>query len=283
MQVTAKPVRRRKLQSGRVLRGVLIGVFLIWTLIPVALIVITSFKQPLDIFTQVPRLIFHPTLANYVNAFLQENFLAYFINSVIVATCTTALSMFLGTTAAYSLARLRVPGAGIIALGVLICRMVPSVALVLPIYGLIQTLHLLNTYIAVIIAHTTFSLPFVIWMMYGFFKDMIVELEEAALIDGCSRWGAFWRIVLPLAAPGLAATTVLCMLFSWNEFLFSVVLTNVNTRTLPVTIFGFIGAVSVDWGGSSASATIVMLPMIVLGLLVQKYLTRGLTLGAVKG
>lgn len=283
MQVTAKPVKPQKLHFSRVLRGAIIGVFLVWTLIPVALIVITSFKYPVDIFTRVPRLIFHPTLANYVNAFLQENFLAYFINSVIVATCTTALSMFLGTAAAYSLARLRVPWAGSIALGILICRMVPSIALVLPIYGLIQTLHLLNTYMAVIIAHTTFSLPFVIWMMYGFFKDMIVELEEAALIDGCSRWGAFWRIALPLATPGLAATTVLCVLFSWNEFLFSVVLTNVDTRTLPVTIFGFIGAVSVDWGGSSASATIVMLPMIVLGLLVQKYLTRGLTLGAVKG
>jgi multiple sugar transport system permease protein len=283
MQATAKSFGSRKKLPGRVLRAVIIGVFLLWTLIPVALIVITSFKLPVDIFTRVPRLIFHPTLINYANAFLQENFQAYFINSVIVATGTTVLSMLLGTSAAYSLARLRVLGARAIAFGVLICRMVPSIALVLPIYGLMQTLHLLNTYAAVIIAHTTFSLPFVIWMMLGFFQDMMVELEEAALIDGCSRWGAFWRIALPLATPGLAATTVLCVLFSWNEFLFSVVLTSVDTRTLPVTIFGFIGAVSVDWGGSSASATIVMIPMIVLGLLVQKYLTRGLTLGAVKG
>lgn len=283
MQATAKSFGPRKKLPGRVLRAVIIGVFLLWTLIPVALIVITSFKLPVDIFTRVPRLIFHPTLINYTNAFLQENFLAYFINSVIVATGTTVLSMLLGTCAAYSLARLRVPRARAIAFCILICRMVPSIALVLPIYGLMQTLHLLNTYAAVIIAHTTFSLPFVIWMMLGFFQDMMVELEEAALIDGCSRWGAFWRIALPLATPGLAATTVLCVLFSWNEFLFSVVLTSVDTRTLPVTIFGFIGAVSVDWGGSSASATIVMIPMIVLGLLVQKYLTRGLTLGAVKG
>jgi len=283
MQATAKSFGPRKKLPGRVLRAVIIGVFLLWTLIPVALIVITSFKLPVDIFTRVPRLIFHPTLINYATAFLQENFQAYFINSVIVATGTTVLSMLLGTSAAYSLARLRVPRARAIAFCVLICRMFPSIALVLPIYGLMQTLHLLNTYAAVIIAHTTFSLPFVIWMMLGFFQDMIVELEEAALIDGCSRWGAFWRIALPLATPGLAATTVLCVLFSWNEFLFSVVLTSVDTRTLPVTIFGFIGAVSVDWGGSSASATIVMIPMIVLGLLVQKYLTRGLTLGAVKG
>lgn len=175
MQATAKSFGPRKKLPGRVLRAVIIGVFLLWTLIPVALIVITSFKLPVDIFTRVPRLIFHPTLINYTTAFLQENFLAYFINSVIVATGTTVLSMLLGTCAAYSLARLRVPGARAIAFCILICRMVPSIALVLPIYGLMQTLHLLNSYAAVIIAHTTFSLPFVIWMMLGFFQDMLVD------------------------------------------------------------------------------------------------------------
>lgn len=132
-------------------------------------------------------------------------------------------------------------------------------------------------------AHSTINLPFVIWMMRGFFQELPIELEESAQVDGCSRLGSFLRIAVPLTAPGLAATTILCVLFSWDEFLFSVVLTDVNTRTLPVTISGFIGAVSVDWGGSSAAATIIMVPMIVMGLLVQKHPARGLTLGAVKG
>jgi multiple sugar transport system permease protein len=282
MQAIVKSSKQRRLSVRSVFYRVLLALFLIWTLIPVLLILITSFKLR-DIFTGVPRLIFQPTLDNYTHAFLQMNFLTYFLNSVIVAGSTTLLCMLLGTSAAYSLARLQVPGVGAITLGVLICRMVPSIALVLPIYGLMQTFHLLNTYVALIIAHTSFNLPFAIWMMYSFFQDAIIELEEAGRIDGCSRWGVFWRIAVPLAAPALAATTVLCILFSWNEFLFSVVLTSVDTRTLPVTIFGFIGAESVDWGGSSAAATVVMLPMIVLGLLVQKYLTRGLTMGAVKG
>jgi len=283
MQLSMRVSKSRPFRAGPVARGLIIGAFLVWTLGPVALIVLTSFKNPIDIFTNVPRILFQPTLKNYINAVLQADFLNYFLNSVIVALCTTVLSLLFGTAAAYSLARLRIPGARFIALGILICRMVPSIALVLPIYGLMQSLSLLNTYAAVIIAHTTFSLPFVIWMMQSFFADALVELEEAAQIDGCSRWRVFLRISLPLAAPALAATAVLCILFSWNEFLFSVVLTNVDTRTLPVTIFSFIGAESVDWGGSSAAATVIMLPMIVLGLLVQKYLARGLTLGAIKG
>jgi multiple sugar transport system permease protein len=283
MQLTTPVMKSRTYRAGPVVRALVIGVFVLWTVGPVALIVLTSFKQPIDIFTHIPRIIFQPTLENYINALLRTNFINYFFNSVLVALSTAALSIILGTTAAYSLARLHVPGSRYLAIGILICRMVPSIALVLPIYGLMQSLSLLNTYAAVIIAHTTFSLPFVIWMMHSFFEEVIVELEEAALIDGCSRWMVFLRVALPLAAPALAATAVLCILFSWNEFLFSVVLTNVDTRTLPVTIFSFIGAESVDWGGSSAAATVIMLPMVVLGLLVQKYLVRGLTLGAVKG
>ncbi|GHO90458.1 ABC transporter permease [Reticulibacter mediterranei] len=283
MQASVQTSKSHSFRFEPVVRGLVIGAFLVWTLGPVALIVFTSFKDPIDIFTGAPRIIFQPTLKNYSNAVLHTDFLRYFMNSVIVALCTTAFSLLFGTAAAYSLSRLSIPGARFVSLGILICRMVPSIALVLPIYGLMQNISLLNTYAAAIIAHTTFSLPFVIWMMQSFFADVIVELEEAAQIDGCSRWMVFLHIALPLATPALAATAVLCILFSWNEFLFSVVLTGVNTRTLPVTIFSFVGAESVDWGGSSAAATVIMLPMIVLGLLVQKYLARGLTLGAIKG
>lgn len=282
MQAVLVKQKRRVRPSGMV-RGVVIAIFLLWTLVPVILILLTSFKRAPDIFTQVPRLIFQPTLENYANAFVRGNFAHFFMNSVIVAACTTVVSITIGTLAAYSLARLPVRGAGALTLGILACRMVPPIALVLPLYGLMQAVHLLNTYAAVIIAHSTINLPFVIWMMRGFFQELPIELEESAQVDGCSRLGSFLRIALPLTAPGLAATTILCVLFSWNEFLFSVVLTDVNTRTLPVTISGFIGAVSVDWGGSSAAATIIMVPMIVMGLLVQKHLARGLTLGAVKG
>jgi multiple sugar transport system permease protein len=273
----------RRISIGGAIRIAVIVLFLVWTLVPIALILLTSFKRRADIFTRVPRVIFQPTLVNYANDFVRANFAHYFLNSVIVAAFTTLVSMTIGTMAAYSLARRHIRGAGALTLAILACRMVPPIALVLPLYGLMQSVHLLNTYAAVIIAHSTINLPFVIWMMRGFFQEVPIELEECAQIDGCSSTGTFLRVALPLTAPGLAATTILCVLFSWNEFLFAVVLTDVSTRTLPVTVYGFIGAITVDWGGSSAAATVIMIPMIVMGLAVQKHLTRGLTLGAVKG
>lgn len=257
--------------------------FLVWVLVPILQVALNSFKTENDIFTSTPRASFHPTLSNYHTVFGQLAFLHYLLNSTIVAVGTTVLSLVVGVPGAYALARLPVPGREWWARGILFTRMAPAVALVVPIFVIFDRLQLLGTYWALILADTTFNLPIVIWLMRGFFEDVPVELEEAAVVDGTTRFGAFIRVALPLVTPGLAASAVLCLLFSWNEFLFALVLSNSQTQTVPIGVAGFVGTVSIDWGGSSAAAVIAMIPVFVLGLLAQRFLVRGLTLGAVKG
>ncbi len=277
--------RRAKRRRGRWVYGcyAVIAVFLVWVLVPILQVALNSFKAEKDIFTTTPRLAFHPTLSNYHAVFGQLAFLHYLENSTIVAAGTTILSLVVGVPGAYALARLPLPGREWWARGILFTRMAPAVALVVPIFVIFDRLQLLGTYWALILADTTFNLPIVAWMMRSFFEDLPPELEEAAEVDGTSRFGAFWRVALPLVAPGLAASAVLCLLFSWNEFLFALVLSNSQTQTVPIGVAGFIGSVSIDWGGSSAAAVIAMIPVFILGLLAQRFLVRGLTFGAVKG
>lgn len=163
----------------------------------------------------------------------------------------------------------------------LFARMVPAVALVVPMFVVLQKAGLKNTYLGLILTHTSLALPLVIWMMHSFFQELPRELEEAAIVDGASRWLAFVLVALPL--PGLAVTTVLVIFFSWNEFLFALVLAGPSKQTVPIGVSAFIGSVSVDWGGSSAAAAIAMLPMFLIGLSIQRFLVRGLAMGAVKG
>jgi multiple sugar transport system permease protein len=260
-----------------------LALFLIWVVVPILQVAVNSFKTAKDIFTSTPKLAFDPTLANYHKVFGELSFLHYLGNSTVVAAGSTALSLAVGVPGAYALARLPLPGREWWARGILFTRMAPAVALVVPIFVIFDRLQMLGTYWALMLAHTTFNLPIVVWMMRSFFEELPGDLEEAAQVDGSTRFGAFWRIALPLVSPGLAATTVLCLLFSWNEFLFALVLSNDSTQTVPIGVAGFVGSVSIDWGGSSAAAVVAMVPIFVLGLLAQRFLVRGLTFGAVKG
>jgi multiple sugar transport system permease protein len=262
---------------------VVIAIFLVWVLVPVLTVAVNSFKLPSAIFTSTPQLVFTPTLENYAKVFGELNFAEYLGNSVIVAFGSTALSLLFGVPFAYALARLPVRGREWWARIILFSRMVPAVALVVPMFVLFDQLHLTGTYAALILAHTTFNLPIVIWMMRSFFEELPPELEEAALVDGAGRFGAFWRVAVPLASPGMAATAVLCVIFSWNEFLFALVLSGQNTETVPVGVSSFIGSVSIDWGGSSAAAIVAIIPIFILGFAAQRFLVRGLTFGGVKG
>ena len=277
------PRGRRRPDGYRLLSYVVIGLFLVWVLVPILTVAINSFKVPADIFTRTPRLVFTPTLQHYERVLGDLDFLANVWTSVIVAVASTTLSLLLGLPAAYALARLPVRGregwAGII----LFTRMAPAVALVVPIFVLFQLARLQGSVQAIVLAHTTFTLPLVIWMMRSFFEELPDELEEAAKVDGASTFGAFWRVALPLAMNGVVAVAVLCVLFSWNEFLFALILSGPTTKTVPIGVASFIGTVSVDWGGSSAAAVLAMIPVFLLGWGVQRYLVRGLTLGAVKG
>ncbi|HEX4444121.1 MAG TPA: carbohydrate ABC transporter permease [Galbitalea sp.] len=284
MTSSAVAKRKRRPRDAWVIACyVVIAIFLIWVLVPVVTVAINSFKMPSAIFTSTPQLIFTPTLQNYAKVFGELNFAEYLGNSVVVAVGSTALSLVFGVPFAYALARLPIRGREWWARLILFSRMVPAVALVVPMFVLFDQLHLTGTYASLILAHTSFNLPIVIWLMRSFFEELPPELEEAALVDGAGRFGAFWRVAVPLTTPGMAATAVLCVIFSWNEFLFALVLSNQDTETVPVGVSSFIGSVSIDWGGSSAAAIVAIIPIFILGFAAQRFLVRGLTFGGVKG
>lgn len=262
---------------------VVVALFLVGVLVPILVVAVNSLKTPDAIFQREPSLFFTPTLDNYAKVFGQLDFARNLANSAIVAIGSTGLSLALGVPFAYALARLPVRGREWWARMILFSRMVPAVALVVPMFVIFNQLQLTGSFAALILAHTSFNLPIVIWMMRSFFEDLPIELEEAALVDGVGRWGAFRRVALPLASPGIAATAILCLLFSWNEFLFALVLSGSGTKTVPIGVSSFIGTVSVDWGGSSAAAIVALVPIFILGLAAQRFLVRGLTFGGVKG
>jgi multiple sugar transport system permease protein len=257
--------------------------FTLWTVIPIALVVLNSFKRAKDIFTAAPKLFFTPTLDNYVNAFTKASFGLYYLNSVIVALASTVIVIVIGTFAAYALTSFRLNAANTIANSFFLGKLVPVISMLLPLFVIINAVGLRGTLAGPIIAHVALNLPFVVWLMMGFLRDVPHELQQAAMIDGCTRMQTFWKVLFPLILPGVAAAFVLSMQYSWNELLFSLQLTNLDTYTLPVGIASFVGAISVDWGLSSAAATATMVPLIIVGFFVQKHIAAGTTGGAVKG
>ena len=256
--------------------------FLLWTIGPILLVILTSLKNQKDIFTVPPTFIFRPTLDNYSRALVAGDFARYFVNSAFVALVSSLLSVGLGTFCAYAFVTLRVRFASLIAQLFLLGKLVPAITMLLPLFALLNMIGLLGTFVGPILAHTAINLPFVIWLIMGFIRDLPEDLEAAALVDGCTAMQAFWKIVVPLVLPGLAASMILSAQFSWNELVFALQLTNLDTYTLPVGISKFVGSISVDWGKSSAAATLTMAPMIVIGFFIQKYIAKGTTGGAIK-
>jgi multiple sugar transport system permease protein len=222
---------------------------------------------------------FAVTFKNYAEVFQKNPFVLYIWNSSVVAAGSTALGLAVGLPAAFSIARWRQQG---LALTVLVARIIPGISYLIPWYILFRHLHLVDTYPALILTHLVVSLPLIIWVLIGFFEDVPEELEHAALIDGCSYYSAFWRIALPLVRPGIVAAAILSFIFSWNNFLFSVILAGRHTRTLPIAVFNMISYEEISWGPLAAAATMITLPVIILTLIVQRHIVSGLTFGAVK-
>jgi multiple sugar transport system permease protein len=250
---------------------------------PIVYLVITSFKEPQLTFAIPPVWNFTPTTQNYNEVLSSTDFGKYFMNSVIVALTTTGIALLLGTFAAYGFSRFRFRGSFWLRMSSLIPQMLPPIAIVVPLYVLFSKLDWIDTRQSLVISYLTFTIPLSIWMMIGFFDDVPIELEEAAVIDGCSRFSALMRVSLPLALPGMAATFILAFLYCWNEFLYAVILTGREARTLPVIITSFMTNKAVLWGRIAASGTLVLIPVLIFALLAQRYLVRGLARGAVKG
>jgi multiple sugar transport system permease protein len=275
--------RRRPLRAATVARIAFVGFWLLFLLIPLYWMFITSIKPSND-YLAVPPVWFpdEPTLLHYTAALYAYRGLDGLINSLIIATSATILSAFFGTLMAYSLARFNTGGQHL-SFWVLSQRFLPPIAVVLPIFLIYRVLRLNDTHAGLIIAYTVFTLPVSVWMMFAYFRQMPGSLEEAALVDGCTRWQSFWRVAVPLAVPGIVAAAVFAFIACWTEFFFALILTSRNAFTLPTVFRAFLGFQGALYGEASALAIVSLVPSIALGILVQKHLVRGLTLGAVRG
>jgi multiple sugar transport system permease protein len=275
----ASPGRRRKPWLTRHGRALTVLLLLLVALAPFLWLVQLAFRPAADIFDDA--LLFVPTLDGF-RSLLQGNFARSFGNSLLVSSLSTGFSLLIGVPAAYALTRWNFKGRDRIALWILVTRMAPPIAFTIPFFLAYQALGLQDTVIGLAIVYLTFNLAIVIWLMQTFFEAVPASLEEAAWIDGCGVWQAFWRVSLPLTAPGLAATAVLCFIFSWNDFFYALILTRTNAITAPVAIVNFLQYEGWEWTKIAASGTLVMFPVVVFTILVRKYLVRGLTAGAVK-
>jgi multiple sugar transport system permease protein len=252
-------------------------------LFPYVWILLTSFKQRSDILSTPPVWIHNPSWINYSKMLFERGFDRYLLNSIIIGLSSTSIALSVGTLAAYAFSRFKVPAGNHLFFYILSTRLGPPVAYALPMYFLFSNLGLLNTHIGVAVAHATFNLVLVVWMMKTFFDEIPRDVEEAAKMDGCTSWQLFTRISLPLSAPGLVTVAIFVFIFSWNELLFAMILSAGDTNTLPAMIPSLVLHTGTLWGEVAAAAVVQTIPVIVFTFVAQRHLIRGLSFGAVKG
>lgn len=281
---TVVNIAKRRLHTIRVLKEVgyfaLLIAIIVPFLFPFVWMALSSFKHQTDIIRIPPTWTFTPTLIHYSEVFEQHDFARYMWNSAVIAAGSTLFSLLLGLPAAYSIARFKQDR---IALMILAARIVPGITFLIPWFMIFSKLRIVDTYTSLILSHMLVGMPFIIWVMTPFFAALPRELEEAAIVDGATRQEAFLRILLPMTGPGIITSSILAFMFSWNNFMFAVVLTGARTKTLPIAIFNFMAYSEIDWGGLMAAAVVITLPIIVIALFAQKYIIQGLTAGAIKG
>ena len=274
----------------KVFSVIFLTLYLIWTLLPIFVMFVSSFKDLLEAFN-IPKVgdwagvtvffDFTPTLKHYETLFVDLNFGRYMANSLIAAGGSAVIAVTFGSMAAYSLSRVEFRGKGDLFFWIISTRMAPVVAVMVPLYAIFRSLDLVGTLPGLILAYTTFNLPFAIWILKGFFDNVPYSIEEAQMVDGATRFQAFMSI-LPLVAPGIAAFIVLCILFAWNDFLFAAIIGSGGAKTLPVATRELVQPQNIQWGAIMAAGVVTTLPMMLLGLVIRKYLVTGMTMGAVK-
>jgi multiple sugar transport system permease protein len=258
----------------------LAGLFMLPTAFVFYWMLTLSLKPQVEANASPPSFVrFSVTTAGYREVFTKYPFFLYTWNSLVVAAGSTALGLAVGLPAAYAIARWKLTRLAVI---ILVARIIPGIAYLIPWYIFFRRLRMVDTYGALILTHLIVGLPIIIWVMISFFEDLPADLEDAALIDGCSHLSVFWRVALPLVKPGIVATAILSFVFSWNNFLFSVILAGRSTRTLPIAVFNMISYEEINWGTLAAAATLITLPVLVVALFAQRHIVTGLTFGAVK-
>ena len=269
---------------------VFIAFYMVWTVLPIFIMFMSSFKDLLEAF-QIPAVgdwagvtvffNFTPTTKHYYELFANLGFSTYLFNSLVAAGGSAVVSVVLGSMCAYSLSRIEFRGKSDLFFWIISTRMAPVVAVLVPLYWIFRELNLVGTLPGLILAYTTFNLPFAIWILKGFFDNVPYAIEEAQMVDGATRFQAL-RAILPLVAPGIGAFVVLCILFAWNDYLFAAIIGSGGAKTLPAATRELVQPQNIQWGQIMAAGTVTALPMMFLGLIIRKYLVTGLTMGAVK-
>jgi multiple sugar transport system permease protein len=272
--------RRKRRRAYPIFRFVALTLVVILFIAPLAWMLIASFKTNVDIYDASKTILFTPTLENYANVLSRNNYFVFIFNSFWVAFASTVLSLILGVPAAYAMSRFTMHRSAMV---VLMARIIPGVSLLVPWYFIFANLRLVGGFGVLILSHMFVALPLIVYILISFFDSMPLELEEQAQVDGLTAIGAFRKISLPLSVPGLATAGILSFIFSWNNFMFALVLSGANTKTLPVAIFNFVSYASIDWGSLMSAAVVVTVPIMVIALFTQKYIVSGLTAGATKG
>lgn len=277
-----------KSKAGSMPHGFNAGHFILLLLVVVVCVfpfywmVTTSFKEQASILSPTPQFFFHPTLGNYTTAFQKFDIGASLVNSLIVALSTTAISLILGAPAAYAIARFDFKGKRDLWFWFISNRMISPIVVALPFFLIARQFHLLDTQLVLILIYLTFNVPIVVWICADQFRNIPKELDEAATLEGYNSFSIFWRIALPLAAPGIAVSAIFSFIFSWNELLYALVLTRTNAKTAPVVATSFLSGYELPWGQIMATGTLVALPVIIFSIIVSRQLVRGLTMGAIK-
>jgi len=261
----------------------ILAIYAVFTLVPIAYLAASSFKTQQQIYDGISSTFwFTPTLASYRFIFETKPILGLLVNTLVVSVGSTIISLVFGTIAAYALARYTFRGRDDLAFYILSIRMFPPIVAALPIFIIFNQLNLLDSRIGLIIAYTSFNLPFVVWMMTGFIKAVPVQLEEAAMVDGQSQLGAIRDILIPVLRPSILAVAIFCIIFSWNEFLFALILTKSQAKTLPVAIPEFITWTEVGWNYVAAGGMVLVMPVLLFSFCAQRYMVRGMSMGAIK-
>jgi multiple sugar transport system permease protein len=272
--------RRRKPRAYKIFRVVALSLTVLLFIAPLVWMFIASLKTNVDIYDASKTLFFTPTLDNYDNVLSRNNYFGFIFNSFWVALLSTLFSLLIGVPAAYAMSRFAMHRSALV---VLMARIIPGVSLLVPWYFIFANMRMVGGFGVLILSHMFVALPLIVYIMISYFDSTPLELEEQAQVDGLTHIGAFLRITLPLSVPGLATAGILSFIFSWNNFMFALVLSGANTKTLPVAIFNFVSYASIDWGSLMAAAVVVTVPIMVIALFTQKYIVSGLTAGATKG
>ncbi len=263
---------------------VLLAIVLLWSFFPILYIVVGSFKMPMDIWSYPPKFTGPYSFFNY--QLLAKEWGEYFVhlkNSLIITIFTGLLTLFASVSAAFAFSRFKAKFMKVPAFFLIVVRMLPPIVITIPMFPILNALGLIDRYITLIVLYSAFLVSLTTWIMKSFIDDIPVELEQAATLDGCSAFGAFFRITFPLAAPGFITVVIFAAIFAWNEFLYALIFTSWKIRTAPITIAEFTGAImGVDWGALLAASVIHLVPMLILLWAIQKHMVRGMQVGAIK-